>query len=221
MSYVDRDVAATLERLYPPVIGGPGWEDVLDRLDSECLSPPARSHGDARGGTPRLGRARWSSRSLLVAAVAGAVVAATPALALSTTVRQFVGLSKSTSRATLGWTRPHLVARVTGVSFPKRERFGLPMATVRFTIGEPGKQPGTGVTFGSYFLVHLASKSGAPSAPYFVRARASHGHYVVTAPLPRGGIGSIEIGGWINVRTGPSAANGTFWIPVAVSVQQY
>lgn len=221
MSHDDRDVAATLERLYPPVIGGPGWEDVLDLLDSEHLSPPARSARDGLDRVARLSGARWSSRSLLAAALVGAAIAATPALALSTTVRHLVGLSKSTNRATLGWTRPHLVARVTGVSFPKRERFGLPMATVKFTIGEAGERPGTGVTFGSYFLVHLASKTGAPSGPYFVRARGSRGHYVVTAPLPRGGIGSIEIGGWINVRTGPSAANGTFWIPVVVSVQQY
>jgi hypothetical protein len=110
---------------------------------------------------------------------------------------------------------------VTGLTFPEQRPYGLPMATVRFTIGEAGKPPGTGVTFGSYFLVNLVSRTDAPSAPWLVRARGSHGHYVATAPLPRGGIGSIQIAGWINVRRGTSAANGTFWIPVVVTVQRY
>jgi hypothetical protein len=40
-------------------------------------------------------------------------------------------------------------------------------------------------------------------------------------PIPPGGIGGIEVGGWINVRKGPSAADGTFWIPVVIPVQGY
>ena len=92
------------------------------------------------------------------------------------------------------------------------------MVTVSFTVGEARKPPGTGITFGSYFLVHVTGRTGAPSSPYFGPAHGSHGHYVATLPLPRGGIGSVEIAGWINVRKGPSAANGTFWIPVVVTV---
>lgn len=169
----------------------------------------------------RRGSARRPIRSLLAAAVAGAAVAATPALAFSTTVQHLIGLNNRAHRAPPRWTRPHLVAKVTGLSFPKQEPFGFPMVRVRFTIGEAGTRPGTGVTFGSYFLVHVGSRTGAPSAPWLVRAHGSHGHYVATLPIPRGGIGSIEIGGWINVRKGPSAANGTFWIPVVISVRQY
>jgi hypothetical protein len=212
MSHDDRDVAAVLERLYPPVIGNRGWDDVLARLGEQDAKPVAV----ARGLRGRFGR---SFRSLLAAALVGAALAAAPALALSPAVRHLVGLSKPPHAAPLGWTRLRLVAKVTGLSFPKQKPFGLPMVTVRFTIGEAGKPPGTGITFGSYFLVSVTSRTGAASNPYFVRADGSHGHYVATAPRPRGGIGSVEVAGWINVRKGPSAANGTFWIPVVVSVR--
>lgn len=208
MSHDGRSVGAILERLYPPVIGGHGWDDVLARLGEQDAKPVVVARG-LRGR---------SVQSLVAAAFVGAALAATPALALSPTVRHLVGLSKPAHPAPLGWTRPRLVAKVTALSFPKQKPFGLPMVTVRFTIGEAGKPPGSGVTFGSYFLVSVTSRTGATSSPYFVRASGSHGHYVATAPRPRGGIGSIQIAGWINVRKGPSAANGTFWIPVVVTV---
>lgn len=163
---------------------------------------------------------RRSTRSMLAAAFTGAAVAATPALAFSTTVQHLIGLNKPRQPAPPGWTRPHLVAKVTGLSFPRKKPFGLPMVTVRFTIGEPHKPPGTGITFGSYFLVHLTSRTGASSAPFLVHAHGSHGRYAATLPIPHGGVGSIQIAGWVNVPRGPSAANGTFWIPVVVSVQQ-
>lgn len=208
----DRDIAATLERVYPPVIGDCGWDDVLTRLGQQEAKPAAVAPG-------RRGPAGRSFRSLLVAALVGAALAATPALAFSTTVRQLIGLSKPTPAAPFGWTRPRLVAKVTGLSFPKQKPFGLPMVTVSFTVGEARKSPGTGITFGSYFLVHVTSRTGAPSNPYFAPAHGSHGHYAATLPLSHGGIGSVEVAGWINVRKGPSAANGTFWIPVVVTVQ--
>jgi hypothetical protein len=208
----DRDVSVRLERLYPPVIGGPGWDDVLDRLGR-----PTTKSGSPAPRRRRIGGR--SLRSLLAAALVGATVAATPALAFSTTVRQLIGLKKPAQPAPLGWTRPRLAATVTGLSFPRKEPYGLPMVTVRFTIGEFGKPPGTGVPFGSYFLVHVTGRSGPPSGPYFGRAHGSHGRYVATVPLPRGGVGSVEVAGWIDVRKGPSAANGTFWIPVVVAVQ--
>jgi hypothetical protein len=215
MSYDDRDLAATLERLYPPVIGGPGWDEVLARLGART-APSARRAPSMRRNPP--GR---SLRSLVAAALVGAAVATAPALAFSTTVRQLIRLYEPTHPAPLGWTRPRLVAKVTGLSFPIKKPFGLPMVTVRFTIGEVGRPPGTGITFGSSFLVHVASRTGAPSWPYFVRAHGSHGHYVATVPLPRGGVGGVEVAGWINVRKGPSAANGTFWIPVVVTAQSF
>jgi hypothetical protein len=195
--------------------------DILaDRFEAITDMSDASDWRDVRRRARRRPAGR-SIRSLLAAAIAGAAVAAAPALAFSTTVQHLIGLNKPTHPAPLAWTRPKLVAKVAGLTFPKQEPFGLPMVTVRFTIGEVGKPPGTGITFGSYFLVHLASRTGAPSGPWFVRAHGSRGHYVATVPLPRGGVGSIEIGGWINVPKGPSAANGAFWIPVVIPVQQY
>jgi hypothetical protein len=154
-----------------------------------------------------------SIRALVAAVLVAAAAAVPPAQAL--------GPRKPAPRASSTWTRPRLVAKVTGLSFPKPSRFGLPLVTVTFRIGEAGKPPGTGVTFGSYFLVHLASRTGAASGPWMLRAYGTRGRYRATMPIPPGGIGGIEVGGWINVRKGPSAADGTFWIPVVIPVQGY
>ena len=69
MSHDDRDVAAMLERLYPPFIGGRGWDDVLLRLGQQ-QEPAAVAAG-------RRGPAGRSFRSLLAAALVGAALAAT------------------------------------------------------------------------------------------------------------------------------------------------
>ena len=162
---------------------------------------------------------RRSTPSLFIAAMLGAAAVAAPALAFSPSVRQLVGL-KGTSPppGVVGsWPRPKLVARVTGAFIhTPRPRFGPPLVTVTFTIGEAGRPPGTGIPFGSYFLVSLSSRTGAPSAPWQVRAYGTHGHYSATTHLPAGGIASVQIGGWVNVRKGSSAADGDFWIPVTV-----
>lgn len=180
-----------------------------------------RYEGDWRDVQRRARRAgKRPIRPLLAAAVAGAAVAAAPALAFSTSVQQLVGLRKPSPRASTGWTHPQLVARVTNMSYHRLSRYGLPLVTVTFTVGEAGKAPGTGITFGSYFLVDVERKTGEPFlSTVFLRASGSHGHYTVTVPVPPGGIGSIRIAGLINHPTGPSAANGTFWIPVVIPVQ--
>lgn len=167
------------------------WEDVVSR------SPASRV---------RLHRGRFTRSTT----VAGTVVAAVAALALSSSVRAFVGLQSSHHR-------PELVARVTG-AFVHRPvpRYGPPWVTITFTIGEQGKAPGTGIPWGSYFLVDLASRTGAPTSPLLIRAYGTRGHYRVTARLPQGGIGRIMVGGWLNVRKGTSAADGEFWIPVVI-----
>ncbi len=170
----------------------------------------------------RAAGSRRPVRSLLAAAFVGAAVAAAPALAFSAGVQQLVGLRRpAPPSASTSWTRPRLVAKVTGMSFQKLSRYGLPRVTVTFTVGEAGKAPGTGITFGSYFLVDVASATGAPFLPVLARAYGAHGHYEVTTPVPPGGIGSIKIAGFINHPTGPSAANGTFWIPVVIPVQEH
>ncbi len=95
-------------------------------------------------------------------------------------------------------------------------RYAQPMVTITFTIGERGKPAGTGIPWGSYFLVDLASRTGAPTSPLLIRAYGARGHYRVTTRLPQGGIGRIMVGGWLNVRKGTSAADGDFWIPVVI-----
>ena len=45
MSHEDRDVAAMLERLYPPVIGNRGWDDVGARLGEQDAETVAVTRG--------------------------------------------------------------------------------------------------------------------------------------------------------------------------------
>lgn len=153
---------------------------------------------------PRLlGRRGW----LLVACVVAAAAVAGPALALSSAARELVGLQTSPG------VRPALVARVTAIVIRGPHRPGTPV-TVRFTVGEQGKPPGTGVPAGSVFSVLIVPTTGR--ATQLVAARGGHGRYEATGRLSSTGIRQIQIGGFLNVRHGPSPANGGFWIPVIV-----
>jgi hypothetical protein len=147
------------------------------------------------------------TRSLVTAIVLAAVVA-TPALAFSTTVRELVGLN--------GSSPPALQATVTGTVIHKKPRFGLAKVTVTFTIGEPGKPPGSGITFGSHFQILLLNRAGRPSSFRLGAADGKHGRYSATTILPTGGIEGIKIGGFLNYPTGGSTAKNAvdFWIPV-------
>jgi hypothetical protein len=203
----ERDpVGATLEHLYPPVIGGPGWDDVLDRLEADATVPEPPERGRATGAR------RWIvGRPLIapIAAVVAIIVLAAPALAFSPKIRELVGL-KSAPYA------PHqtIVAKLTGVRIrTPYPRYGPPLVTVTFTVGEAGKAPGTGVPRGSALFVALVGKSGSPGK--LVKAQGSHGRYQATGRAPVGGIKNILIGGWINVTPQQSpTANKGFWIPV-------
>jgi hypothetical protein len=173
--------------------------------------------GDWRDVRRRARRGGRSATSLVAAAMVGAAIVAAPSLAFRANVRELVGLRNPPSTsAAAGWHRPILVATVKSVIVhTPAPRYGPPLVTITFTIGEEGKAPGTGVTFGSYFLVNLIPRApGAASPSLLPRGYGTRGHYRVTARLPQGGLASIQIGGFINVRKGPSAANGTFWIPV-------
>lgn len=186
------------------------FDAIADRTDDS----------DWRDVLRRAARGRRPLGPLFVAALVGAAMAAAPALAFSTSVQELIGLKKPAPPPSTSWNHPRLLAKVTGMSYHRLSRYGLPLVTVKFTIGEVGKPPGTGVTFGSYFLVDVESKTGKPFLPVLgVRAYGSRGHYEATFPTPPGGIGGIKIAGFINHPTGPSEANGTLWIPVIIPVQ--
>ncbi len=196
-----KEVAATLERLYPPVIGGPGWEDVLERLEAESASHAAA------GLVPAGDRHRRFVRRPLIAPLAATVLAtvvvvAAPALAFSPKVRDLVGLT--------GSSNPTFVARVTGVAVHGPNRPGT-LVTVTFTVGEQGKAPGTGIPQGSAFLV-LVTRTSQLAPAY-----GKHGHYRATTRLGPGGLTGIQIGGFMPAK-GPKVLNEGFWIPTIIDI---
>ena len=157
------------------------WKDVRRRA--------CRTHD----GRPAVMRLPWldprRTRSLVAAAIVVAAVAAAPALAFSTTVRELVGLQTSSPRG------PVFVATVTGVVLHGPNRAGT-LVTVTFTVGEPGKPPGTGVPQGSTFLVLVTHTS--QMAP----AQGEHGHYQARTRLGPGGFTGIQIGGYMPSKGG-------------------
>lgn len=149
-------------------------------------------------------------RSLAIAVVFG-LVAAVPALAFSAGVRGLLGIDGKRSAPA-----PRLQAAVTAVTVQRR-RVGA-MATVTFTVGAPAKPAGTAVPAGSVFFVSMLPKHGRPTP--LIKANGARGVYHVTAWIPRGGIRSIQVGGWLNLLPIPTAAGG-FWIPVMFVVGGY
>jgi hypothetical protein len=198
------DVAATLERLYPPVIGGPGWEDVLDRLDRrDAVAVPAELEPMVARSTSVI---RRSLLAPLAAVVATAVLVAGPALAFSPKVRELVGLSTDTRP-------PVFVARVTGVLLHEGDTRPGALVTIRFTVGEAGKPPGTGIPSGSTFVVLLTRRSGK-----FGAAHGGNGRYQATIRLgPGRGIGGIQVGAFMPGK-GSRVINGGIWIPTVVDI---
>ncbi len=156
---------------------------------------------------PREGRRRrqmTGRRRSLVAVAIVLAVAAMPTLAFSKTVRELVGLN--------GSSPPALQATVTGTVVHKKPPFGLAKVTVTFTVGEPGKPPGSGITFGSHFQVVLVNPAGQWTWPR-VETNGRDGRYSVTTFVPSGGLRAILIGGHLNYPKG-SLPGGRFWIPV-------
>ena len=206
MNHDDKDVAATLERLYPPVIGGPGWDDVLDRLNGQSGSLVAAEPVP----TVRPNRLviRRSLLAPLAAALVTVVVVAAPALAFSSRVRELVGLTTSTPN-------PVFIAHVTGVFVHGPDTRPGTLVTIRFTVAQPGKPPGLGIPKRSTFEVLLTRRSGQ-----FASAYGSNGHYQATIRLgPGRGIGGIQVGAFMPSK-GPRVINGGFWIPTVIDIGQ-
>lgn len=116
-------------------------------------------------------------------------------------------------------SHPVLRATVTKVVFHKPPPYGPATVTITFTIGEPGKHPGSGVPKGSVFDVLATGKNGT-SFP-MVQARGVNGHFRVTVRVPAGGLGRVNFGGWLNIPTGSPTAKGGYLIPVVVSNKLY
>lgn len=114
--------------------------------------------------------------------------------------------------ASKGSPPPRLVATVEHVighkPYPRPGSF----VTVTFTVGEPGKPPGSGIPPGSVFEVQLTRTTGSPTSSLMTVARGRRGHYRVTVRWPGGHVGGVAIGGFLNAM--PSPANGDFWLPV-------
>ena len=115
----------------------------------------------------------------------------------------------------LSGSQPVLQATLTGVVIHKKPRFGPPDVTITFTVGAPGKPPGSGIPFGSSVFVLPYNRAGRPSS--MAQAHGRDGRYSVTTNLPPGGIGGLMIGGWLNNRRGPPTARGGLWIPITIS----
>jgi hypothetical protein len=147
------------------------------------------------------------TRLLVAAAVLTvAVAAAAPALAFSTTVREFVGLKTASSQ-------PLFVATVTDVVVHgSRPRPGI-LVTITFTVGQRGKPPGTGIPRKSTFLVLVDGGS-----PNLTAAHGMNGRYTATVRLAKRRIGGIQIAGLM--PKGPKVLNGGFWIPTTIDIPE-
>lgn len=170
------------------------WQDVRRRAD---VMPAAARQ---RGWRP-VKRRRWGS--MLVAAVVVAVAVA-PALALSRTVRELVGLSSSPP-VIQRWVQ----ATLTGTIIQNPNPRPGTLITITWTIGESGKprDPGFG---GSGLFMRLLSKTGAPTKS--TPAHGTHGRYSATTRVPPGGIRNIQLGiiGYSDGPTGRHKAPGLF-----------
>jgi hypothetical protein len=117
--------------------------------------------------------------------------------------------------ASKGSPPPRLVATVEHVIGQKRFPRAGSFVTVTFTVGEPGKPPGSGIPRGSVFEVLVTRTTGSPTSMTMATARGRHGRYRATIRWPGGHIGGVEIGGFLNAQ--PSPANGDFWLPVTAT----
>jgi hypothetical protein len=177
-----------------------------ERSEEAAEGEDAAAHASGRKPVSDRPVRRFVGRPVLafVAAVGAFVVLTAPALAVSQTLRELVGLSRSQGSPQL------IVARLISVNVHPAPRFAPPLATVTFTVGRVGRLPGTGIPEGSVMEVQFVGRDA--SGP-LVKAYGRHGRYRVTLRSPEGGIRNILIGGFLNSVKTP-VANGDFWIPI-------
>ena len=114
-------------------------------------------------------------------------------------------------------SHPALEATLESAVIHKKPRFGLPTVTVTFTIHEPDKPADTKIPFGSYFQILLLDKAGRLSGD-MVEGNCARGRCSATTFVPAGGIGAVEVGGWLNFPTGQPTARGGYLIPVTAAI---
>lgn len=187
------------ERPLPPVRDLP-TERLLIR-EQHLLNEIRRQTDTSRWLIPAL---PWRARSLVAAAVLVPVVVVAPALAFSTTVRQFVGLSSSPP-VVQRWVQATLTGTIIDNPNPRPGT----TVTIAWTIGEPGKPRDAGFG-GTGLFMRLLSKSGAPTER--TRAHGTRGRYSATTRVPPGGIRDIQLGiiGYSDGPTGHDTTPGLF-----------
>jgi len=144
----------------------------------------------------RLPWTRRRSVRVLVAAVVAAAIVVAPALALSPSMREFVGLTSNASSPPIarGWVKATLTGPV--------DLTARPGTRIRIAWTFDHRFGGGGI------FVRLVSASGGPAE--IAAAHGAPGHYAAVVRVPDGGIGAIQIG----IEGTTSGANGTHPAPV-------
>jgi hypothetical protein len=139
--------------------------------------------------------ARRSVR-VVAAAIAATAIVGAPALALSRSVREFVGLTSNASSPPIarGWVKATLTGTVDLTARPGTKIRIVWTFDHRFAAGG--------------IFVRLVSASGATAE--IATAHGTPGHYAAVVRVPEGGIGAIQIG----IEGTSSGANGTHPAPV-------
>jgi hypothetical protein len=140
--------------------------------------------------------ARRRSVRILVAALAATAIVVAPALALSRSMREFVGLTTNASSPPIarGWVKATLIGPV--------DLAARPGTKIRIAWRFGHRFGGGGI------FVRLVSASGAPAE--VATAHGTPGRYAAVVRVPQGGIGAIQIG----IEGTTSGANGTHPAPV-------
>lgn len=133
---------------------------------------------------------------VLIAAVAATAIVVAPALALSRSMREFVGLTSNASSPPIAraWVKATLTRPI--------DLNARPGTKIRIAWTFDHRVGGGGI------FVRLVSASGAPAE--IATAHGTPGHYAAVVRVPEGGIGSIQIG----IEGTSSGANGTHPAPV-------
>jgi len=136
----------------------------------------------------------WRPAVVVTVSVLALAAIAAPTLALSQSVRQFVGLSSSPPVAR-NWVHATLTSPV-----PLHAQAGTRIR-LAWTLSAPDEHGRSQPFDAGFIFARLLGDAGAPVET--ATAHGSHGRYEANLKVPRGGIHGIQIGimGW---STGPS-----------------